>query len=314
MAFPADNRRVNLSGTFGPRKPIKLTNGGYSGSFHYAVDLAPETPGYAEPVYAVGAGTIHSVGKKSDAGIFVILRTGGRLWRYCHLSSLAVRAGDRVADGAMLGRMGATGNVTGVHLHLECYPGEQLSSRIDPLPLIWHEWNPALGKGSAPVNPPVITPTPAPPAKTAEQIEEEELMSAASTIIDAVKAHVTAEVKTLTSRMRREARPILRYVSVGADGKQYTRDTSPLAALVHPSGGFIYPLLEPNRAGQIASLKANYRLMAFDDEGEGAPEATYLKELGTILVGTGRLPIDSDEAERIEGARALFDHVAGRDR
>jgi len=164
MAFPVDQTTHNTTGSFGPRKPIKLSNGGYSGSFHYGHDLAPEVKGSREIVYAIGKGKIHSVGRKADAGIFVILRLeSGDLVRYCHLSTYGVRAGQDVADGQPLGREGATGNVNGVHLHIEVYPDGQLRKRIDPKPFFWNEWNPARGKATSPAVPqPTPAPAPAP--------------------------------------------------------------------------------------------------------------------------------------------------------
>ncbi|WP_296604562.1 M23 family metallopeptidase, partial [Nocardioides sp.] len=43
---------------------------------------------------------------------------GTETW-YCHLSRTDVQVGAQVATGAVIGAVGATGNVTGPHLHFE---------------------------------------------------------------------------------------------------------------------------------------------------------------------------------------------------
>lgn len=56
-------------------------------------------------------------------GVQVQIRdTVGKYWRYCHMvsGSVQVSVGDSVTTATPLGRMGMTGNATGIHLHLEC--------------------------------------------------------------------------------------------------------------------------------------------------------------------------------------------------
>ena len=50
-----------------------------------------------------------------------------------HLSAIEVHEGDRVAAGPVLGRVGATGRVTGPHLHWAVRAG---GARVDPLSLL----------------------------------------------------------------------------------------------------------------------------------------------------------------------------------
>lgn len=58
------------------------------------------------------------------------LDDGTEIW-YAHQSSISVSIGQKVATGDVIGRVGATGNVTGAHLHMEVHPGGA-SSGIDP--------------------------------------------------------------------------------------------------------------------------------------------------------------------------------------
>jgi murein DD-endopeptidase MepM/ murein hydrolase activator NlpD len=68
-------------------------------------------------VVAVSNGVVVSAGWSGDAGRLVHLRhPGGYETFYMHLSSTAVRAGQRVGQGELIGRVGTTGLSTGPHL------------------------------------------------------------------------------------------------------------------------------------------------------------------------------------------------------
>ncbi|MGW1077806.1 peptidoglycan DD-metalloendopeptidase family protein [Streptomyces sp. NPDC002537] len=96
---------------------------------HTGEDFAAPT---GTPVKAVGNGTITHAGWAGAYGYRIVLKLddGTELW-FCHLSSMVVTSG-RVSSGDVIGRVGATGNVTGPHLHLEVRPGG--GAPIDPLP------------------------------------------------------------------------------------------------------------------------------------------------------------------------------------
>ena len=85
--------------------------------FHSGVDVAaPE----GTPVVAAGAGTVVQAGPAGGYGNLVVVDHGGGLEsRYAHLSAIHLVAGQQVAAGVPLGRVGATGRVTGPHLHFE---------------------------------------------------------------------------------------------------------------------------------------------------------------------------------------------------
>ena len=66
------------------------------------------------------AGTVVSAGPLGNAGNAVVLRgEQGQLVYIFHMSSIDVRAGQRVGYGQDLGNQGSTGNSTGPHVHIE---------------------------------------------------------------------------------------------------------------------------------------------------------------------------------------------------
>ncbi len=84
---------------------------------HNGVDYAAPT---GAPVGAVAAGTVSFTGWTSGGGGTVKLRhASGYESEYLHLSAIArgLRAGGHVAQGELVGRVGATGLATGPHLH-----------------------------------------------------------------------------------------------------------------------------------------------------------------------------------------------------
>ena len=109
-----------------PVKAYHLTArfGEYSGlwaHFHTGLDFAAPS---GTPIYAVANGVIGSTGYDGSYGNKTVetLEDGTELW-YCHQTSFVVSPGDAVRAGQLIGYVGATGNVTGPHLHLEVRPG-----------------------------------------------------------------------------------------------------------------------------------------------------------------------------------------------
>ncbi|MFD7789055.1 M23 family metallopeptidase [Streptomyces nojiriensis] len=92
----------------------------WSSGHHTGLDFAAPT---GTPAKAVAAGKITSAGWSGAYGYRIVLELpdGTEIW-YCHLSSMSVTSG-AVGAGETIGRVGATGNVTGPHLHLEVRKG-----------------------------------------------------------------------------------------------------------------------------------------------------------------------------------------------
>jgi murein DD-endopeptidase MepM/ murein hydrolase activator NlpD len=79
----------------------------------------------------VANGTVTGTGSAGAYGnrTIMTLTDGTELW-YCHQSSIGVTVGQKVVAGQTIGAVGATGNTTGPHLHLEVRPGA--GDPVDP--------------------------------------------------------------------------------------------------------------------------------------------------------------------------------------
>ncbi|MCX4549325.1 M23 family metallopeptidase [Streptomyces sp. NBC_01267] len=101
----------------------------WSSGHHTGLDFAAPT---GTPIKAVHSGTVKSAGWAGSYGYrtVITLDDGTELW-FCHQSSMSVSAGQKVSTGEVIGRVGATGNVTGPHVHLEVRPGG--GDPIDPM-------------------------------------------------------------------------------------------------------------------------------------------------------------------------------------
>jgi murein DD-endopeptidase MepM/ murein hydrolase activator NlpD len=84
---------------------------------HFALDI-PAAEG--TPVVAARDGVVVRAAPHPSYGEMVIVAHADLLYTlYAHLASVAVGAGDGVAQGDRLGAVGRTGNATGPHLHFE---------------------------------------------------------------------------------------------------------------------------------------------------------------------------------------------------
>lgn len=110
---------VGVTERFGPR----------GAGFHAGIDYPAPT---GAPVRTAGFGTVSFAGfSPSGWGNLVVVRHRfGLRTLYAHLSAIDVRAGQPVGAGVQLGRVGATGRVTGPHLHFEVL---LRGANIDPM-------------------------------------------------------------------------------------------------------------------------------------------------------------------------------------
>ncbi|NQU37240.1 MAG: M23 family metallopeptidase [Actinobacteria bacterium] len=99
-----------VTGSFG-------TTGPHWAVAHSGSDISATT---GTPVKAVVGGTIKSIFVHPAYGTVVRLvrKDDVEIW-YCHLSKPLVLPGQHVDQGAIVGEVGATGNTTGPHLHIE---------------------------------------------------------------------------------------------------------------------------------------------------------------------------------------------------
>ena len=89
--------------------------------YHTGLDFRA---GFGTPIRAVTAGVVTYAGNKGNwAGNHVAIRhAGGYSSMSSHMQSMAVRVGESVQAGQVIGYVGSTGRSFGAHLHFEVYP------------------------------------------------------------------------------------------------------------------------------------------------------------------------------------------------
>lgn len=127
FGWPVSNNKIGTGyGVSGPY---------WSSGYHTGVDFPVGT---GTPVYAVGDGQVFDTGYNSAYGYFVEIYHGNNVYSfYAHASSVNVSKGQKVTKGQQIMLSGATGNVTGAHLHFEIRsPGYGYSSCVNPMPYL----------------------------------------------------------------------------------------------------------------------------------------------------------------------------------
>ncbi|WP_419816768.1 M23 family metallopeptidase [Glacieibacterium sp.] len=113
MRTPVDG--AHLTSNFGMRFHPLLN---YS-RLHQGVDFGAAS---GSPIMAAAAGTISFAGWHGGHGNYVMVKHNGTLsTAYAHMSRFAVKAGQTVAQGQVIGYVGSTGLSTGPHLHYEIW-------------------------------------------------------------------------------------------------------------------------------------------------------------------------------------------------
>ncbi|MER8222250.1 LysM peptidoglycan-binding domain-containing M23 family metallopeptidase [Streptomyces sp. NPDC094143] len=111
--------------------PYRMSGSMWSSGYHTGVDFVVPT---GTSLKAVGAGTVVSAGWGGAYGNQVVIKLNdGHYAQYAHLSQLSVSAGQTVTAGQQVGLSGATGNVTGPHLHFEIRTAPGYGSDVDPV-------------------------------------------------------------------------------------------------------------------------------------------------------------------------------------
>ena len=105
------------SAFFGDRRNFIYSDGSRNKSLHYGSDFAAHV---GEPVYSAGNGKVVLAEKRIITGNTVIIEhLPGVYTLYYHMDSVSIEPGMVIIKGTEIGKVGATGLVTGAHLHWE---------------------------------------------------------------------------------------------------------------------------------------------------------------------------------------------------
>jgi len=132
---------------------------GREGPAHKGVDIKAQK---GANIFAPGDGVVveatdHYDGKPAYGKVVIIDHGHGLVTRYAHLDSYSVRRGDRVKAGDVFATVGATGEVTGPHLHFETLRD---GAPVDPAAVIAAAPEPADPPPPEDAAAPVLAPTP----------------------------------------------------------------------------------------------------------------------------------------------------------
>lgn len=101
-----------ITSRFGNRNPTTET----APKYHTGIDIAADT---GTVIVAATEGTVSVVSSEGDYGNHVKILNGNIMTLYAHCNKIYVNEGDAITQGQSIAEVGATGNVTGPHLHFE---------------------------------------------------------------------------------------------------------------------------------------------------------------------------------------------------
>jgi len=136
MILPAGNEDAWLAGSFGWRTDPFTGTGR---EFHNGLDIAGP---WKTPIIAPADAKVVVVGKNRFLGNYVRLRHSEEyVTVYGHLASAAVKRGQQVRRGDVIGLMGNTGRSTGTHLHYSILRNKRF---VNPINYVWDRFNSSL--------------------------------------------------------------------------------------------------------------------------------------------------------------------------
>lgn len=101
----------SITSGFGLREQTEIIS-----AFHQGIDIGASS---GTPIKSAISGTVVSSSFAGDYGNHIKIQNGDILTVYAHCSELEVNVGEEVEQGQEIAKVGATGKVTGPHLHFE---------------------------------------------------------------------------------------------------------------------------------------------------------------------------------------------------
>jgi len=234
--------------------PYRNGDDPYASGQHRGIDIAAPV---GTAVRAAAAGDVRFAGTAGSSGLTIGIRTAdGYDTSYLHLSSLAVRAGTRVAAGERIGAVGTTGtrSATAPHLHFGVRDAGTRYAYRDPLAFL--------------PPPPVPVPAPNPPAAAPAPVPAPLAPSAAPAPVPAPRSAPAPGSRPaptgLPGRAPREA-PRTRLVPVGPPQPLLAPRTAPRALSAPPAADPAH-----RAAAGLARVPGSHRVAAGTHRAEAA--------------------------------------------